>query len=447
MKIELLSINLVNFLTKAGLSLSTAKIVETVILLLLILLVSAIANFVTKKIIINILKHIIIKTKNKFDDVFLENNVFNSLSHIVPALIIYYSIPFAISKEYSEIIQSFTYIYIIIVVMVVLNLFLNSLHDIYLKLPVSKEINAKGYIQVIKIIFYVIGIILILSVLIGKSPTTLLTGLGAMTAILLLVFKDTILGFVASIQLSSYKMLKRGDWISMPSRKADGNVLDITLNTVKVQNFNKTISTIPTHVLMSESFVNWEGMRESGGRRIKRSINIDMKSIKFCDEKMIEKLKKISLIKNYLEEKQNELVEYNLDNNIDNSVVVNGRRITNIGTFRKYVERYLVSNLQEVKFEKYYDNGIEKEKEVVVKEGKFKPDMTLIVRQLQPSEKGLPIEIYVFTSTVNWVEYEAIQADIFDHILAIVPEFGLKIFQNPTGEDFLSLSNNFSSKS
>ena len=232
------------------------------------------------------------------------------------------------------------------------------------------------------------------------------------TAVLLLIFKDAILGFVAGIQLSANNMIHIGDWIDMPKYGADGDVIDITLTTVKVQNWDKTISTIPAYSLISDSFKNWRGMSESGGRRIKRSINIDMNTICFCDEQMIEKYRHIQYIADYIDAKKREIDEHNIAANVDDSELVNGRRMTNIGTFRAYVIAYLKNH------------------------PKINRDMTFLVRQLQPNENGLPIEIYVFSSDKVWANYEAIQADIFDHILAAVPNFGLRVFQNPTGSDF-----------
>jgi miniconductance mechanosensitive channel len=247
--------------------------------------------------------------------------------------------------------------------------------------------------------------------LLGKDPTVLIAGLGAMAAVLLLVFKDTILGFVASIQLSANDMLKIGDWIEMPGHRADGTVIDITLNTVKVQNWDRTITTIPTYALVSESFNNWKGMEESGGRRIKRAVYLDVTTIKFCDKDMLDRFAKFELIRDYVLGREAEILEHNKNLNITEEDIISGRRQTNVGIFRKYLENYLRSK-----------PGI-------------RQDMTFLVRQLQPTDKGLPIEIYVFSRETAWVNYENLQSDIFDHIFAVVPEFGLKIFQAPTGND------------
>jgi len=367
-----------------------------------------------------------------------------------------------------------------------------------------------------KIVFVVIGIILIISVLLDKKPGAIFAGLGAMTAIIMLIFKDSILGFVASIQLSAYKMLKIGDWISMPGRGADGDVIEISLSTVKVQNFDKTISTIPTYALVNESFTNWDGMELSGGRRIKRSIFIDINTIKFLTPEMIERLKKIHYLTEYITETQTKIDKWNEKKGIDNTLTINGRSLTNIGVFREYIDNYLRNNFRVLKkyekqkftindhqvekfviddrddfiksngvgvesqlseidgktiindtdkfllkygdFYKLENNriykvrkikkmiiskGTEVEREdfekVEVKPGLFCDDMTILVRQLSPTEKGLPVQIYVFAATTNWVKYEKIQGDLFDHIFAIMNEFDLKLFQAPTGKDVKSL--------
>ena len=299
--------------------------------------------------------------------------------------------------------------------MIVLNSVIITLYSIYDSLPISAGRHIKGYVQVVQIMVMFTGIMVIISVIFDADLKGLFLGLGTFAAVLMLVFKDTILGFVASIQVSMNNMVNPGDWISMPGRKADGVVLEINLNTVKVQNWDKTISTIPTYALVSESFQNWRGMEESGGRRIKRFINIDMTSVKFCSEEMIQRFRKIQVLGNYIDAKEKEINEFNKKQNIDPSVLANGRRMTNLGTFRKYMEGYLHAHPL------------------------IHDQMTFLVRQLQPNEKGIPIEIYVFSKDQEWANYEAIQADIFDHILAVIPEFELKIFQNPTGSDFTRL--------
>lgn len=406
------------WLIEKGLSENMANYLKVAIFVLAIALLCLIANFIAKKIILSILHIFIRKSKTDWDDVLMEKKVFNRLSHFAPAIVIYYVIEQALLGKpgWIHVIQSGTYIYMIIVSAMVFVAFFNAVEEIYNRMPASKNRSIKSYIQVVKIFLYFIAAILIVSILMDKSPGYFLGGLGAMAAVLMLVFKDSLLGLVAGIQISANDLLRPGDWISMPSKGADGNVMDITLNTVKVQNFDKTITTIPTYALVSESFSNWRGMEESGGRRIKRSVLIDVNSIKFCDSKMIEKFNKIELLKDYISKKQKELTDYNIANNIDNTVVVNGRRMTNLGTFKRYLEEYLRKNPN------------------------INLDMTFLVRQLQASETGVAIEIYVFSKIQAWVEYEQIQADIFDHIYSILPEFELRAFQNPTGGDFRTLA-------
>ena len=402
-----------------GLSSSLSKNMQMIIFVLAILLLALISDIIFRKVIITFIKIVVKRTKTTLDDIFLENKVFNRLSHLAPALVIYYTIDIALNGHgidgIIKIIHSGCSIYMILIGLLVVDSVLNALVIIYRRLPISKNIYIKGYVQVVKIIIYLIGIVWIFSIIFGFELSSFFTGLGAFVAVLLLVFKDTILGFVASIQLSSSSLVKIGDWISMPSHNADGTIEDISVYTVKVRNWNKTISTIPTYAMVSESFSNWRGMEESGGRRIKRSINIDMKSVKFCTPEMIEKYKNINLLSSYMNEALEKVEKYNKELKIDETISVNGRRLTNIGTFRKYIEAYL------------HDNN------------KIHDDMTFLVRQLQPTEKGLPIEIYVFSNDQAWANYEGIQSDIFDHLLAIISEFDLRIFQNPTGDDFQKL--------
>ena len=406
--------NYQDWLITLGLTDNLAVFIKIVSILLIIILISFIADKIAKQIIIKFISGIVKRTKNSWDDIILEKKVFNRLAHFAPALVIHWTIGFALT-EFPDIIdftQSLIYVYMTIIGTMVINSFLNALHEIYLQSKMSKSRHIKGYVQLINIFIMFIAAILIISFLTGSSPTNLLTGLGAMAAVLMLVFKDTILGLVASVQLSANNMVKIGDWIAMPSHKADGTVLEITLNTVKVQNWDKTISTIPTYSLVNESFTNWRGMEESGGRRIKRSINIDMTSVAFCSNELINKLKKVNYLKSYIETKTKELENYNKDNNIDNNVLVNGRRLTNIGIFRIYIEEFLKNN------------------------PKIHNNMTFLVRQMQPTEKGIPIEIYVFSNDQAWSNYETIQADIFDHIMAIIPEFNLRVFQYPSSYSF-----------
>ncbi len=375
-----------------------------------VFLLAVIANLMTKRILLTSLKYVIKRTKTKWDDALLERNVLQRAAHVAPALIFYWlagSFP-----GFENIIQRLAQVYMVVIGALVVNAFLNAVVDVYRTLDVAKDRPIKGYIQIVQIIAFVLLAVLGIAVMFDQSPFGLLGGLGAMTAVLILVFKDTILGLVASFQISSSNMVRIGDWIEMPQYGADGDVIDITLHTIKVQNWNKTISTIPTYSLISGSFKNWRGMSESGGRRIKRAINIDMNSIRFCTDEMLERFSGYQFIAEYIERKKTEVQKYNTEHNVGASSEVNGRRMTNIGTFRAYVEAYLHNH------------------------PKIHKEMTFLVRHLPPGEHGLPLEIYVFSNDQVWANYEAIQADIFDHLLAVLPKFDLRVFQNPTGYDF-----------
>jgi miniconductance mechanosensitive channel len=379
------------------------------------LVLSIFTYFIARKVLLTIIIRASKKSDTKWDDVLVEKKFFGYLANLIPAYIIYIITPL-IFEDYPKTIgffQGAISVGMVIFVILAINAFLNSAAVIYQDFSVAKSKPIKGYVQVAKILVFLIGSIIVLANLFGKNPLGLIGGLGAFSAVLMLVFKDPILGFAGGIQLSVNKMLAPGDWISMPKFDADGTVIDISLTTVKVQNWDNSISMIPTYSLISDSFRNWKGLEESEGRRIKRSVNIDMKSIQFCTPQMLSKFGKIEYLKDYIISKQMELEEYNSSRNVDNSIMVNGRRQTNIGVFRAYLNEYLRS-LPEINKE-----------------------MTFMVRQLQPSEKGLPIEIYVFSKQKELEKYEALQSDIFDHILAVIPEFGLRILQNRTGEEIL----------
>ena len=384
---------------------------------LVILVLSYLANLIAKRVIVAGASRLIKRSSRAWDDMLLKNKVLKRLSHFAPALVIYLLSPLAFpdSPVLVAFFRNAAFIYMVIIALLVLDAFLNTFHDIYQTLEVSKAIPIKGFLQAVKIILVFIGGILILSTITNKTPLYFFSGLGALTAVLMLIFKDAILGFVAGIQLSANNMVRKGDWIEMPQFGADGDVLDVSLTTVKVQNWDKTITTIPTYALISHSFKNWRGMQESEGRRIKRALYIDMTSIKFCDREMLERFGKMQYIREYIERKQEELTEYNKEHLIDESSLVNGRKLTNIGTFRAYVEAYLANH------------------------PKIHQKMTFLVRQLAPTDHGLPLEIYVFSNDQVWARYESIQADIFDHLLAAIPAFDLRIFQNPTGSDFRTL--------
>ena len=376
---------------------------------LAVIIISYLMYLSMRHIILKSISHIFKKTSTDLDDILIEKGVFNRLSYLVP-LIFIYNLKDLLAVY--EIVDRVLIALIALIFISSINAFINALSDIYSKSRYSNRLNIKSYIQVIKLFINIFGIIIIIAFLTGKSPVYFLSGIGALTAVLMLVFKDTILSLVSSVQISSNDLFKIGDWVEAPQFDADGDVIDIALHSVKIQNWDKTISIIPTHKLIDSSFKNWQGMSDSGGRRIKRSIKIDMSSIKFCNDSMIEKFKKFKVISDYMSRKLSEVEKHNLDNNINAEGLINGRSLTNIGTFRAYVEGYLRNHAS------------------------IHNEMTFLVRQLSPESDGLPIEIYVFSSDTNWVSYEAIQSNIFDHLLAILSEFDLKVFQNPTGNDY-----------
>ena len=380
-----------------------------IILVTFITLLCFIANWITKKVIIRFITHIINKHKLKWGDILLERKVLRRLSHFVPAVIIY---SFATSfPTYRVAIETLALTYMMIVAFGVINRLLSVFNDIYQTYEISKTKPIKGYIQVAKIVIIIIGTILVIANLMGKNPAILLSGIGALSAVFMLVFKDSLLGLVAGVQLSATDMVRVGDWIEMPKYGANGDVIDISLNTVKVRNFDQTVTMIPSYALISDSFINWRGMQESGGRQLKRALYIDVTSIAFCTEEMIEHYKQIDYLSDYIVAREREIEAYNNTNKIDRSNIVNGRALTNIGVFRAYIDQYLQRH-----------PGIHKGK-------------TLMVRQLAPGETGLPLEIYAFTNSTQWAVYETVQADIFDHLFAVAGEFGLRIFQNPAGSD------------
>lgn len=405
------------FSAELGLQQKVGPIVMDLIILAVLLILAFIANYVAKRFILKLVEHFASKTSTKWDDVLVKRKFFRRLSHFAPAVVIYLMSSVFFENDTAILVtRRIAEIYMLFVAIITIDAFLSSVVDIYHNYDTSREVPVRIIVQVAKILLYAVVGIVILSTVIGKSPAFFIGGLGAMAAVLMLIFKDSILGLTAGIQLSANKMVRVGDWIEMPKYGADGDIIDISLTTVKVQNWDKTIITIPTFALVSEGVKNWRGMSESGGRRIKRSIYIDMTSVKFCTEEMTEKFSKIKYLSDYIQNKEKELSEFNSQKNIDDSVLVNGRRMTNIGTFRAYLVSYLKDH------------------------PKINKNLTFLVRQLDPGPNGLPIEIYVFSSDQVWANYEAIQADIFDHILAVIPEFELKVFQNPTGADFQNLA-------
>ena len=378
---------------------------------LLIGMLCLVAYFITSRILLRTVSHLFKKTSTKFDDILIEERVFSRLPFLVPLVILYNS------KDllyWNNLLDRVILSTIALIFLYSLNALINALNEMFKLTELSKKFSIKSYTQIGKLLINIFGIIVVIAVLTGNSPVYLLSGLGALTAVLILVFKDTILSLVSSVQISSNDLFKVGDWVEAPQFGADGDVIDIALHSVKIQNWDKTISVIPTNKLIDSSFKNWRGMAESGGRRIKRSINIDMSSIKFCTNEMIDRYSKYNVIANYIKVKLEEVQRFNIENNITDESLINGRSLTNIGTFRAYIEGYLRNH------------------------NKIHDEMTFLVRQLSPSANGLPIEIYVFSNDTDWLNYEKIQADIFDHLLAVVSEFELKVFQNPSGSDFKS---------
>lgn len=402
-----------NLLKNTGLNSQASHYINTILLLLVFFVLLYFTAFVLRRILMLVLIKTIRRSKTRFDDFLIHNKVLKYLTYLIPLIIAKQSLPLIFTgfPQITHITVKMVDIALIVAFTLLLKSVFYTFKDVLHSRKRFTDKPLDSYFQVISIVLYIVCAILIFSELTGKEPYGLLTALGAASAIVILVFKDTILGFVASIQVSSNDMVRVGDWIEMPKYGADGSVLTINLSTVKVQNFDKTVTTIPTYALISDSFKNYRTMQKSGGRRIKRSLNIKMGSIRFLKEEEIEDLKRIKLLKSYIIERQKEIVNYNLNHVDDPTMLVNGRRMTNIGLFREYIKRYLLNN-----------SNIHKQ-------------FHLMVRHMQPTEHGLPIEIYAFTNTVEWPKYEGIMADIFDHVLAVVPYFKLELFELPSAAD------------
>lgn len=408
-----------DWLINSGISEGSAKIIADYSGFLLVIIFALIVFYITEKIIVRWVHRIAVKSAANWDDAFVARKVFKRLAYLVPALIIQVCLKFII-PEYPVtmvIVMVLIKAYIVSVVVIVINSVLNAFHDIYNSYEISKTRPIKGFVQVAKIFLYIIyGIILITVIFVRTEGFGWLAGLGAFSAVLILVFKDPILGFVGGIQLATNDMLRIGDWIEMPKYNADGTVVDITITTVKVQNWDKTITTIPTYFLVSDSYKNWRGMQESGARRLRRHILIDLNSIKFCTAEMLERYSKYRYVADYVNHTETELENYNKKNNIDPAIMINGHRQTNIGVFRAYLTAYLKDNPN------------------------LHQEFSLMVRQLQPTENGLPLEIYAFSKEQDWEKFEDIQSDIFDHVLAGIRFFDLRLFQGPSGNDFQTLT-------
>jgi miniconductance mechanosensitive channel len=384
---------------------------------------AAVSYVVLRLVVVRLINWAMERTATEWDDILVSNGVFRQLAFLAPALVLYFGI---LHIPWIEIAFGRRVIlaYVTITVVFVLIRLMSAGVEIYGQYPISHKRPIKGWVQVGKLVLYILGAITTISVLLDKSPWGILGGIGALSAILILVFRDTILSLLASIQLVGNDLIALNDWIEVPECGADGSVIDISLYTVKVQNWDKTIVAIPTSKLIDGSFKNWRGMSESGGRRIKRSLLIDQTSVRFCDQELIEKLWRVHLLRPYLEAKQKELEGANgrLEVNGHDPLPLNRRALTNLGTFRAYVVAYLNES------------------------AKVHDEMTLIVRQLAPSPEGLPLEIYSFSNDTDWVKYESIQSDIFDHLLGVLPYFDLRVFQVPSGRDFQALARRYGSE-
>lgn len=409
-----------HMLTNAGIAGTWLPYFKVFIMLFILILIAYISLLISKRLIVKLLHAFFARTTTRWDDLLIENKLFDNLAHIVPVLIIRALAPvvFIDFEPLLSFVLMVTDIYIVIVIMLVIMSLLKGMEFFLSTSPAFKDKPLASYFQLTRIIIYIAVGILILSTLMGRSPVYFLSAFGAMTAIILLIFKDTILGLVASVQISANDMVRVGDWVEMPKFNADGDVIAMNLNTVKIINWDKTVTTVPTYYFITDSFKNWRGMQESGGRRIKRSIYINLRSIKFVNEEMRERFERFYIIKDFVSQRQQEIKRYNFENSVDTTELINGRRMTNIGVFRQYTDAFLKSH-----------PGVNQ-------------NMIIMVRQLQPVGEGLPMEIYCFTKSIDWVEYEGTQADIFDHLISAAAHFELEVFQNPSGSDVILAGEN-----
>ena len=407
---------LFDYLVSTGISNSTAKYLNMIALLIAVLIIVFIIDFIIRKILVSIFTRFASRSKSNFDDILVANKVPRNIAHIIPLLVALEFTPtvFIDFQFVENIIEKGLQVFAIILTLWIVRSVLSSLKDYFKTIPRFKDKPIDSYIQVFMIFAWVIGLMSALAIITGIEFLSFIAGLGAASAIIILVFKDTILGFVASIQVSINDMVRIGDWITFEKYGADGDVIEINLATVKVQNFDKTITTIPTYALISDSFKNWRGMVNSDGRRIKRSVNIKLDSVLYLTTEKINELKKIELISEYLSNRDKEIQSFNSDNNIDKELLINGRNLTNLGVFRKYIETY------------------------AEKHSAINKDMMIMVRQLAPTTQGIPLEIYAFSKDKRWQNYEYIMADIFDHVIAAVPYFGLELFELPNNTSFIT---------
>ena len=407
---------LYDYIVTIGFSENAAKYVNMLVLLIILLIIVFTVDFLIRKIIRSFFTKFANETKTNFDNLLLKNKVPRNMAHIIPLIIALQLSPivFADFANFDIVIEKGLHLFAIVLILWLVRSILSTLKDYFKTLASLKDKPVDSYIQVFMIFAWVFGILAAFAILTGIQFIQFITTIGAASAVLILVFKDTILGFVASIQVSINDMVRIGDWVTFDKYAADGDVTEINLSTVKVQNFDLTITTIPTYALISDSFKNWRAMENSGGRRIKRAIHIKLASIHYLSKKEVDALKKIQSITAYLETRQTDIDDYNTAHNIDKELLLNGRNLTNIGVFRKYAETYIENH-----------SGINK-------------DMLLMVRQLEPGTQGIPIEIYAFSKDKRWENYEYIMAEIFDHIIAAVPYFNLEIFELPSNSSFIN---------
>jgi miniconductance mechanosensitive channel len=409
---------LYDYLVDTGMSDSTAAYLNALILLVGLLIVALVIDYITKKILIQLFSRFAEASKTNFDDLLVKNKVPRNIAHIVPLIVAIKlkSVVFVDFPGARNLVSIGLQVFIIILILWIARGVLNTFRDYFKTLPNFKDKPIDSYIQVVMIFAWIIGILSAFAIITGIEFIKFITTLGAASAVIILIFKDTILGFVASIQVSINDMVRIGDWVTFEKYGADGDVIEINLSTVKVQNFDKTITTIPTYALISDSFKNWRGMSESGGRRIRRSLSIKLDSVKYLSKDEVTALKDIELISSYIKTRQTNIDDYNTENSINKEIPLNGRNLTNIGVFRKYVETYIENH-----------SGVNK-------------DMMIMVRQLEPTTQGIPLEIYAFSSDKRWQNYEYIMADIFDHVIAAVPYFHLEIFELPSNSSFRGAS-------
>ena len=393
---ETINNELMMWLQQLGVAEGVLLVVQRIVVVMGILLIAYVLDLICRKVVMPGVRKVTAKTQSTWDDYLLSDEVMKNVCHLIPPIVVYVLIPFAFPYEpnFLSLVLKICTIYITVVVMKLICAFLTSLYTISSEHEKLKNHSLKGFYQMLKLIVVCIGVIIIISELISKDPIAILTGLGAGTAILMLVFQDTIKGLVAGIQLTANDMVRPGDWISMPKYGADGDVMEVSLTTVKVRNWDKTITTVPPYALVNDSFQNWRGMFDIGGRRVKRSIHIDMNTVRFCTEEELAHFKQQPWMEGFEE---------------------TGKEEVNLYLFRHYLDYYLRHH------------------------SKVNQDMIMLVRQLQPTEHGMPIELYFFSANTAWVKYEALQAEVFDHVLATVHRFGLKVFQSPTGLDLQRL--------